>query len=234
MKRLVFLAFIAACSSDPPPPPAMTRIATMQALITVTGDGSQTVADMTILTGDTLMDHYSLATGDSLLAAKGSDSAMLAATGMGMSLHYTATFPGMDVEGTSYSISYTRTSDTSAPHSQAIMPAPLALSMPTDGASFSRSMNDIVVSYAPSGSVDPITWSIEGPCVRATGMQPVTGDSGNFTIGRGGLRDAGPGGTCTATLTVYRTRPGTLDPAFGKGGKVTAIQLGKVSISTKP
>src|SRR5581483_3310488 len=143
MKRLLLLTSIAACSSDPPPPPAITKIATMQALITVTGDGSQTVADTTILTGDTLMDHYSLATGDSLMAAKGSDSAMLAAMGMGTTLHYTATFPGMDSEGTSYIISYTRKSDTSAPKSQAIMPAPLALSMPTDGASFSRGTSDI-------------------------------------------------------------------------------------------
>jgi hypothetical protein len=199
----------------------------------VTGDGATTVAEATLLSGDTLMDHFALGMGDSLTASKGMAVPMMA-SGMGMTLKYDASFPGMDADGTVYTIAFMRTADGGAPKSIATMPAPLAISMPADSASFSRGMSDIVVSYAPSGSTDPITWSIEGPCVKATGMQPVTGDSGNFTIGRGGLRDAGPGGTCAATLTVYRTRMGTIDPGFGKGGKVTAIQLGKVSISTKP
>jgi hypothetical protein len=206
----------------------------MGANVTVIADGTTTKADIVILTGDTLMDHYALAMGDTLTASAKSMSMPMAPMGMGPTLAFDAAFAGMDIEGTTYTIAFARTADVGAPNTTATLPAPLAVSLPADGATFSRMNDDIVVNYAPNSTTDPITWSIEGACVKATGMQPVTGDSGNFTIGRGGLKDTGAGGSCASTLTVYRNRPGKLDPAFARGGKVVAQQLGRVSITSKP
>jgi hypothetical protein len=208
----------------------------MAAHVNVVADGATTKSNIVILAGDTLMEHYLLGMGETLTTAKGGTSTPMAAMGMGMTLEYEAAFPGMDAEGTMYTIAFNRPStvDKGAPSSVATLPAPIALSLPADGASFSRANDDIVVNYAPSGFADPVTWFIQGPCVQVAGMQGVTGDSGNFTIARTGLKNAGAGGTCMATLTVYRTRKGTLDPGFGKGGSVTAQQIARVSITSKP
>lgn len=234
MRHLFLPVLVAACSSPPPTPPTIVKTATMGANITVVADGTTTKASIVILMGDTLMDHFDLGMGDALTAtAKGTSKPMMK-VGMGPTLSFDASFDGSEIEGTAYTIALARTADVGAPNSIATLPAPLALMKPVDGASFSRLMDDIVVTYSPNNTTDPITWSIEGPCVRATGMQPVTGDSGSFTIGRGGLKDAGGGGTCAATLTAYRNRPGTLDPAFARGGKVVGQQVGRVSISLKP
>ena len=207
----------------------------MQAAITVVGDGATTKSNIVILAGDTLMDHFVLGMGDTLTTTKAMGMATpMAMTGMGMTLAYEAAFPGMDPEGTMYTIAFKRTADGGAPNNIAVMPAPIALSLPADGASFSRATDDIVVNYAPSGFGDPVTWFIEATCAQVAGMQGVTGDSGNFTIARAGIKNAGAGGTCMATLTVYRTRKGTIDPGFGKGGTVTAQQIARVSITSKP
>lgn len=228
------MLLLAACSSPPPaPPPAVTKTSAMGATVTVVGDGQATLAEIALLGGAMGTDHLDLGSGDSLTASKGTPQPMTK-QGMGATLRFDASFGGMDADGTVYTIAFTRTADVGAPGTTATMPMPLSIQMPAAGASFSRVTDDIPVTYSPSGGADPISWSIEGPCVRATGMQPVTGDSGNFTIGRGGLHEAGGGGACDATLAVYRTRPGKLDPAFGRGGSVTAQQLAKVTISTKP
>jgi hypothetical protein len=235
MRHIFLLAFVVACSSPPiTPPPTIVKTAAMAANITVSADGTTTKASIVLLTGDTLMARVDLGTGDTLTTTGKGMSKPMTATGMGPTLAYEASFDGSDIEGSVYTIALARTADVGAPNSTATLPAPLTLMKPVDGASFSRLMDDIVVTYAPNNTTDPITWSIEGTCVKATGMQPVTGDSGSFTIGRGGLKDAGGGSTCDAVLTVYRNRPGTLDPAFARGIKVNAQQLGRVSISLRP
>lgn len=233
MRPFVLGLLLCACSSDPPPGPVPLKTATMAATITVVADGATTKSNIVILAGDTLMEHFVLAMGDALTTSKPAMSMPMAAMGMGMTLEYEAAFPGTDAEGTMYTIAFNRTADKGAPNSVAVLPAPLTLSLPADGMSFSRAMDDVVVNYAPSGFADPVSWFIQGTCVQVAGMQGVTGDSGNFTIARGGLKNAGAGGTCMATLTVYRTRKGTLDPGFGKGGSVTAQQIARVSITSK-
>jgi hypothetical protein len=235
MRAVFLLAFaVLGCSSDPPKPVVVVKTATMAANINVVADGTNTTSQITILSGDTLMDHFVLGMGDTLTTTKGAASQPMAAMGMGPTLLYQTAFPGMDAEGTMVTVAFARTADMGAPNSNVALPAPVAISKPTDGQAFSRANADLVVNYAPSGTTDPMTWTISGTCVQVAGAQMITGDSGNFTIAHGGLKNAGAGGTCDAVVTVHRTRMGKLDPAFVKGGKVVAEQIGSITISSTP
>lgn len=210
------LLFLISCSGEMKPVLTTTPTSEMSAAIVVAHDGMQTNVDVALTTNGTLVPLQS----DVTLTAN-MQKLMPA-----MNMHYTTSFATLDPM---YTIALARMTG-AAPNSNCTMPATFALQGPAAG-TFSRTKDDIVVTYMPGQTNDPISWSLVGSCLRAIGEQDVTGDSGSFTIGRGGLDG---NGSCMAVLTVFRTRKGTLDPAYGKGGNIACRQQRNVTITSAP
>jgi hypothetical protein len=139
-----------------------------------------------------------------------------------------------DVENTQYVISLARASDAGAPHSAVTMPAALALGSPTPGAALSRALDDIKVTWSPSGHAEAIQWRAWGDCLGDNGG-PVQGDPGTFVIRAGTLVPAKGHATetCDVRVEIMRDRSGQLDARFA-GGFIVARQVRGIYISSKP
>jgi hypothetical protein len=121
------------------------------------------------------------------------------------------------------------------------MPQPFSITAPTGTPEFSRSEDDIVITWEPSGSTDQMRiWvddTIDGSrnCVRAH-TQTLAGDTGSYTIAAGTIkgRENREDETCATTITVIRRRNGSLDPAYGEGGEAFARHYRTVQITSTP
>jgi hypothetical protein len=207
----------------------------MSASMNVTADGTgKSTANAQLFVGDSLVDRVDLVGGDTLTATAGNQTQTLQRTNVLNVVTYSADFQGADQEGTKYTIAFTRASDTNAPNSIATMPAPFSILTPAASASFSRAGDDITITYA-GGTSDKMSWLASG-CIQTVGTQYLTGDPGTFTITKGTLKPDAQSAmaTCNVTITLYRTRSGQLDPAYGHGGSIFAQQTRTLTISSKP
>jgi hypothetical protein len=212
----------------------------MSATMSITADETgTTTASVQLNVDDNPTAFVTLSAGDSLKATTGSQSQELSETSDLLGdVSYAATFQGAAANGTTYTIALDRQTGQSAPSSTCTLPAPFALSAPLPDATWSRANQDITVSYAPSSGPDAMSWTIAMQCASgiADYSGTVSGDPGSFVIPKGmlaGTTGAGPDGTCTATLTVNRTRPGELDPAF-TGGAIDAVQARALTFQSAP
>lgn len=190
--------------------------------VTANGNGS-TVVGAQLHVGNSLTDYVELESGDALTARVADDTETLSESKLLGIINYSASFTDHDAPGSVYTIALERgAADTSAPASSCTLPAAFAITAPADAQTFSRAGDDIVVGYSGSGESDPLSWSASGDCVQVTGAT-LPSDTGTFTLPKGTLTssasqsDAGPV-SCQVTITVSRTRAGTLDPAYGGGG----------------
>lgn len=172
-----------------------------------------------------------LAPGDQLVATSGGTSMTLEKTQLLTIVSYSATFPNGN-EGDTFDVDFQRTVDNGAPHSTATLPAPFTLgTVPTS----SPRGSDLTITWSPSGTADQMAWEATGDCIQtATGSIP--GDTGSYTIpGSTIMVTQGSGDTqCMVTLTLLRKRPGTLDPAFGKGGDIIGEQTRSATFTSTP
>jgi hypothetical protein len=76
---------------------------------------------------------------------------------------------------------------------------------------------------------------VHGQCV-VDYEQTAEGDTGTLTIPPGAIhaQAGGDSSTCQPTVELTRERRGTVDPAFGKGGSITALQLRTRQIQSTP
>jgi len=230
----LFLVSAAACtdlqSSD-------LKTAGMSATMSVTGDGTgatSVTAQFNVDNNGT--DFVNLSSGDSAAATAGSQTRPMSESNALGDISYQASFTGLDAAGTEYIIALNRTSDVSAPSSTVTMPSPFNITAPTSSSTFSRATGDIVVTYDTPGSSDSMSWTVSGTCVNgASGV--VSGDTGMFTIAHGNLVLPGGGassGTCQATVTLTRSRSGTIDPHYGSGGSIIAQHVRSVEFNSTP
>jgi len=213
---------------------ANIRTAGMSADMTVLDDGSGTThVRMQLNDGANSID---LSNGDRLTASGGGSSIGMGRNDVVGDVYYTADFTNADAENTSFTVSFTRASDTSAPNSVVTLPKPFNITAPPAGMSFSRATDDIKVTYDTTGTTDGMDWQINGPCVNG-GNGTVTGDTGSFTILHTSLPPSDMSEasmTCTVTVTLTRKRTGMVDPAYGQGGSATATQQRTVMFTSKP
>lgn len=228
------VAALAACSSVKS---SSVRTSGIKASITVSAGGDGTsVASSELFVGDSITDRVDLSAGDSLVASSGSQSHTMSRSNVLGIISYSTSFQGLDKGGEVYTIALQRTGDASAPGSTCTMPQAFAISAPAASASSSRTA-DLTVTYSPSGGSDPMTWRATGDCIKAIGTQSLAGDPGTFTIAKGTLQPSDAqhaASTCNVTVTVYRTRTGQLDPAYGYGGSIFAQQTRDVTFSSTP
>lgn len=199
---------------------------------TALGDGTTTVS-ATLFVGNPINFNYvELAGDDQLIASHGTEDQVMVERELFNTVAHEATLQG-DAEGDAFEVAFVRTIDAGAPRSVATLPAPFMLvSRP---ATVSRA-DALTVTWSPIGTSDAMSWRVEGDCIeREEG--PITGDPGTVTIPANTIKPRAGQGTpteCAMTLSIARTRAGTLDPAYGKGGIISGTQRRLASITTTP
>jgi hypothetical protein len=209
----------------------------MAASITVTADDSGTANVTTRLSTDAnSLDSIQLSAGDTLVASAGSQSQSMSYIDVLDDLVYSATFQGAGADGTAFNVALNRSRYVSAPSSTVTLPKPFNVTAPASTATFSRTKDDITVTYDTTGTSDPMTWSVSSECSNG-GSGTVANDAGTFVIAKGSLVAQDPktqAMTCQLSITLKRTRTGSVDRAYGYGGTITAAQQRTVNFNSAP
>lgn len=220
--------FVAGCtdiqSSD-------LKTAGMTAHMTVVSYGSgQTTVTASLNVDNNTTDFVALSSGDRLTATAGTMSQPLTEDDVLNDISYTTTFSSENASGTPYTIAFERVSDTSAPDNACTLPAPYMIAAPAAGATVSLA-SSIVVSYGGGGTNDSVSYSLSGPCIQGPSNVSLGGDPGMFTIASSSVvAGNAPSFPCQVTLSLARTRIGTVDPAFG-GGDIACTQSRMVTFT---
>lgn len=228
-------AFAAGCadvkSSD-------VKTSGMSASMQVVANGGTSATATASVTVGT--DYVELSGGDALTANTTTSPAPIAMSEsklLGI-ISYAATLGDGAAEGNESRITYNRSGNTSAPNSTCTMPAPFNLTGPSAGATFSRSNQDIVVSWDASGKSSPMQYQAKGDCIDTVQAGTIPADTGTVTIPKGSIHASTSGSnastSCAITVTVTRSSAGLLDPAFGGGGSISCMQQRSVQVQSAP
>jgi hypothetical protein len=229
MKTITLVALLAACGTTESSSLLTTGIAADMSAVT-TGDGTTRVtAELFNGSPDQLI-FVDLQSGDELVAHTGSQSMTLAKAQLLTIISYEATF-GTGDEGNEFTVDFQRMVDDGAPASTVTLPAPFTID--PIAASSSRGA-PLTITYAPSGTSDPVGWQASGNCIGvATGA--AASDSGSITIPAGTLTvNTGSATSCVVTVSLTRARAGVLDAHFGKGGEIQGQQVRTTMTTSTP
>ena len=231
MRSLACLALaLAACTTTESDDVLTSGI---HAVLTATtdGDGSTTVS-ATLYVGDPIGLDYVQVGGDDRLVARhaGTAKPMIASEFLNTVAHR-AVFD-TDAEGAQFEVAFERAVDSGAPRSTMALPAPFSASGP---ASASRT-EPVPIVWAPASSQDAMSWEVTGDCVERE-ASPIDGDTGGIVIPAGAIkkRMGDPvADQCEISVTIRRSKPGTLDPSYGKGGSAAGVQQRTVKLMSTP
>ena len=207
----------------------------IRAFLSATGTGSgSAVASAEFQVDDSALAWVELKNGDQVTATTAGQTLALEESDVLGVVSYARTFDGAGGEGTTFTLSLARASNTSAPNTVVTLPAPFNVTAPTGASlSYSRANDDIVVTYDNSGLADAMSFTLDGPCINPV-TQAITGDPGTFTVPKGTIAQLSSASTnCPVTLTVLRTRAGTLDSAYA-GGSAYGAQARMVGFTSTP
>lgn len=185
----------------------------------------------TLKLGQGSLTYLDLTPTDSLTAAVGATTRAMSRESAFGTTWYQAGFDG-DAAGTSVRVSLTRQADTSAPESVVTMPAPFSFRSPVVNAPFPRS-GGVTVMWDGSGEADAMKLTARGSCIQPVELQ-VTGDTGTQVIAPFVVSSGNDTSTCSVSITLVRSRLGTVDPAYGKGGVFKATVSRALVISSTP
>jgi hypothetical protein len=236
MRRFVALLpalALAACESVDS---EAIRTGAMYADFNVQADGSgvTTVGATLRVGGVTSNTFVELAGGDQLSASAGEISAVLSEQTLWEMHSYSTQLP-VDAEDTEYVITFDRNIDDSAPASRVTMPPPFDIGGTDAGTTHSRSEDAITITWDAAEGGDDMSVSVDSDCTVHETFA-VQGDPGTFTIEPGDLTawDSMADSTCAAEISVQRVRSGDLDPAYGEGGTIRAIQHRVIEVRIAP
>jgi hypothetical protein len=198
--------------------------------------------DVQIHVGDSIVDFVNLGGADILtLQVDGGAATELNELNLLGVTTYSADV-GTKEPGTEVKVIFARgEADDPAPSSTVTLTEQLALTAPTAGAALSRADDDIVVTWTSDASDDDVRVDVTGTCIQPTTRQVQAGAT-TVTIERGSIQkteDSDPDDdseipdSCDATLSVVRTRTGTLDPAYG-GGNIRHEFTASAGMTTNP
>jgi hypothetical protein len=204
--------------------------------VTASGTGLSVVQAVLRVGGKYSNAYLSLSGDDTLTATVDGETRTLYEVSLGEYREYATDFQ-TDAADTAFQISFDRTVDPGAPDSQLSLPAPFELTGPADGSTFSRNSDDLLVEWSESGSSDSMRWEATGDCIDyASGN--IDGDEGVQSLEAGTLEsswsddEADEAGSCTVTLTLWRSRSGTVDNGFGEGGEARAHQVRTIEFTS--
>ena len=206
----------------------------IDATFTVMCDGElSTISATLILEGGYPLTYVELEGDDSLTATAGGQSKELNTVTIGDSIVYTAALPVTEADEP-FVLALERSIDGGAPDTTVSLPAPFSISSPQEGASFSRSGEELVINWDLANDGDTMTVTVEGDCIEDW-SESLSEDPGSLTIGAGELvaLDGQEAETCDLTVGVSRMREGELDPAYA-GGLIHAMQVRAVTLTAAP
>jgi len=139
------------------------------------------------------------------------------------------------VENAVVEVRFERVVDMSPLISRATLPTSFTLLEPISSHRQSRS-DDLAISWTPEGAEEEMLLRLSGTCIT-TFEESVDDARGAFTLEGGTLEPADtetPNEACDVTVTLERSRPGTLADGFGQGGRVDAKQTRASYITLDP
>jgi len=228
MKRLLVIALAAGCT------PVDSNVVTTAKLradvqVVATGTGGSTVSAWLFShkDGDPPLNFETirLVDDDTITASANGSSIAMEEIDLGVEYRYDAAFATAQADQ-SYEVALVRPSDRGAPHSLVTLPDPFTLAAP---ATASRSA-PLTITWTPGGA-DSISIDITGCASAQLGPLP---DTGTATVPAGTVVADPSDATCDLSAEVSRTRPGTLDSAYGQGGSIVAIQRRTATLTSTP
>lgn len=239
MKAIRALALLAAgaafagCSEDVDSDDVGTDAVYASISVNAPGDGTSTVYTSLRVGGPASNTFLDLTDYDALIGFVNDTAKGMAQSGVG----YTTTFP-FEAEDTPFRVAFLRTpppdgecAGRSAPNSTVTLPAPYAITGPIQDAVVSRG-SSLAITWSPSGEADAMAFSVDGSCIQSY-SDTIDDDNGTFTLPADTILVVGSANaSCTATLSVTRSRAGDLDPNYGEGGVISATQGRSVQFQT--
>ena len=230
---LVAGAAAAGCSEDVASDDVGTDAVYANIGVLATGNGTSEVTTYLRVGGANSNTYLDLTDYDALIAYVNSTSKGMSQSGNG----YTTSFP-YDEADTPFRVSFVRTpppdgecAGRSAPNSTLTLPPPFSITSPIQDAPVSRAA-PLSLQWTSSGGVDGMSFSVDAPCLQYY-ADDIANDNGTFTIPANTLLVVGSANTsCTATVTIHRSRDGELDPNYGEGGTIGATQRRQVQFQT--
>jgi hypothetical protein len=231
MTRLALLAItLAACttheSSD-----VLTSGIYASITAQATGNGTTDVG-ATLYVGNPLGLNFVELTGDDqLLVKSGAMTKEMRETQLLGTVSHHVEF-ATDAEGTQFEVVFARSIDDGAPSSVATLPAKFDVTVAPTTASRATTVQ---FQWLPAGSADTMSWTATGDCIELA-SSPMD-DLGSHTIAADRLKKrmgTNIADTCEVTVTLMRSRAGTLDPHYGKGGEVRGIQARTIKFTSTP
>ncbi len=197
------------------------------------GTGSTNVYTSLYLGKPVDLNFIQLTDGDKLIVRHAGQNKTASESELLNIVSYSASFP-TDAAGEMFEVSFERTVDAGAPSSVVTLPAPFTLAAPPATSSRAAAMT---LTWSPSGSGDTMHAVLDGACIDALDLG-ITGDTGTVTIPAGMIKKRTPqqgqtiDDSCTAELRIERSKMGTVDSHFGKGGSAFGIQSRKATFTT--
>lgn len=205
------------------------RTSGMYAMFELVADGNDTEVAVDLRVGGDDGTVVNLTGEDELVVTSEGESLSMS----GSDGDYRVTFAGAE-GGTEFTMAFNRgAEDDGAPSSTATLPEGFTLAGIDLTTPVSRA-ETATVTWDPSGTGDTMSWELDGDCLfPESGTMGDTGSldltASNYDVVTGDEEE-----TCPATLVIERRRSGTLDPAFGEGGGVVAIQRRTIAFDSAP
>jgi hypothetical protein len=187
-------------------------------------DDQPTRVTVTLRAGGPLSNLFpSVAGGDRLEAGNGTETVPLAFSRGGLDApHYYGFLPG-DSAGRTIGVLLSRTGDVSATETRVTVPLAFTIASPAAGEHLS-SARHVVVTWSPTAA-STMDWGVSGDCVHTDlGHQHPDVGRIDLPLRAASAAEGGRPGTCEVRLALERVEAGVVDPAFGEGGTIGAIQ----------
>jgi hypothetical protein len=197
------------------------------------GDG-RTSVDITLRAGGPLSNLYPVVSGgDRIEASNGVETVPLV---FSKNVIATPSYHGElkgDSGGRLVEVRFHRVGNTSALGTHVTMPPPFAITSPP-GAKISAARPVLEVTWSPTGPME-VAWQVEGECIEAHDGH-VDPDVGRLEVVlKAAARDGGAlPRACDVKVQLSRQAHGKLDPAYGEGGSIVAIQERELKVEFIP
>lgn len=245
MRRVIWLlamglafAALAGCAEDVDSDDVATDAIYANIWVEASGDGNSRAYTALRVGGSSSNTFLELTDYDALMTFVNDTSKGMAESESALGTTYSATFP-YEAEDTPFRVAFLRTpppdgecAGKSAPNSTVTLPRPFSITAPAPSTSVSRGAG-FTFTWNNSGESDPLSYRVSGTCIQDY-SESISSDSGSYTIPAGSIMVVGTDQTvsCAATLTLSRTRAGSLDPNYGEGGVISARQYRTLDFET--